>query len=75
MSTFIALGSLTFLRLFALPASASLESLLCSHHLTPVSTPLILPAVPTVLATGEPICRSTNSAPYLKRGEYDLDEE
>ncbi len=46
-----------------------------SHHLTPPSTPVRRPTDPTVLATGEPMWRSTNSAPYLNRGEYDFEEE
>jgi hypothetical protein len=29
--------------------------------------------VPTVFATGEPMFRSINSAPDLKRGEYDFE--
>ena len=44
------------------------------NHLTLVSRPVYLPAVRTVLTTGDPTCLSTSSAPYLKRGEKDLEE-
>ena len=45
----------------------------CSAHRRPLSTPVLRPTEPTVLATGEPMLRSRNSAPDLKRGEYDFE--
>jgi hypothetical protein len=49
------------------------DSRLCNAQRRPLSTPVLRPTVPTVFATGEPMLRSMNSAPDLKRAEYDLE--
>jgi hypothetical protein len=54
-------------------AFARLASRRCRAQRSPLSTPVFRPTVPTVLATGEPMLRSMNSAPDLKRGEYDFE--
>lgn len=66
------ISPLTFRRLLAGFASV-LESRRWSAQRNPLSTPVFRPTVPTVLATGEPILRSMNSAPDLKRDEYDFE--
>lgn len=45
------------------------DSRRCNAQRRPLSTPVFRPTVPTVFATGEPMLRSMNSAPDLKRAE------
>lgn len=66
------IGSFTLRRLLLCLVSGA-ESRRCSAQRNPLSTPVLRPTVPTVLATGEPILRSMNSALDLKRGEYVLE--
>lgn len=63
---------LTLRRLLEVFASDP-DSRRCNAQRRPLSTPVLRPTVPTVFATGEPMFRSMNSAPDLKRAEYDLD--
>lgn len=62
-----------FRRLLECFVSSLVESRRCNAQRRPLSTPVLRPTVPTVFATGDPILRSMNSAPDLKRGEYDFD--